>query len=158
MTKSPRRANPFWLALPGAVLAIALILALPGPPPPKRPADETHVKGTALITLYVLQGEERVRWDGRTPVKEGDRLQIQLEPEGLTRVYVLSGATLLHQGAVAPRGTTSLPMSWRVEQGGGAERLSVILSRSALTREELAKARTTNDLVRVDWVIPKATP
>lgn len=119
------------LAVVGIVLAVALRPAQVAQVAPG--ADATREKGGPAVTVYVKRGDAVSAWDGRSPVRPGDRLRVGVRVAGYAHLSVASlpspGApALLYSGPAAPGGETLLPLSFRVDAAGPAEVLSVIAS------------------------------
>jgi hypothetical protein len=133
--RASRRRWGWLLPIPAlAALAVAVPLAFRGDPAPGRGGDGAREKGAPAVTVYVKRGEQVAAWDGRTPIRPGDRLRVGVRGAGYAHLSVasLSAApgepALLYAGPLAPTGETLLPLAFRVDGRGRAEVLSVIAS------------------------------
>jgi hypothetical protein len=162
--RKPRRR---WLvpvpALAAAVLLAALVLrgehaALPG--------GATREKGAPRVTLYVKRGDKVSAWDGRASVRSGDRLRLAVRGAGYAHVSVASlpspegEPVLLYGGPLSPGDETLAPLSFRVDERGGAEILSVVVSARPVGLDAHAES-PEHVRARGDWStrlhIPKET-
>lgn len=137
LAAAPRRRRRWWWLLPIpalAALAAAVPLVLRSAHVAAPGGEATREKGTPIVTVYVKRGEAVTAWDGRTPLRAGDRLRVGVRGPGYAHLSVASlpspGApVLLYAGPLAPSGgETLLPLSFRVDGAGQAEVLSVIAS------------------------------
>jgi hypothetical protein len=140
-TRIPRlRILPFrWLpslAAAGAVASLALALfAVRASAPP------TDAKGAPSVAVYVQRGDTIALWDGQQPLAPGDRLQLEIRPEGMPAVAVALRTPAgewepLYQGRLtAPTGR--IPESWRLDATPGPETLGIALSHEPLSPGEL---------------------
>lgn len=133
-----------WAALAPIVAALVAFLVLPGR---QHDADGIRPKGVPRVSVYLKRADAVVAWDGRAPVRSGDRLRLGVQGAGYGYVSVASvppppaSPTVLYAGALSPEGETLLPIGFRVDDRGDAERLSVVLSaRPVEPDEHLAKA------------------
>ena len=107
-------------------------------------AGEMRAKGGPSVTVHVKRGVAVAVWDGHTPLRTGDRLRLTVRASGFRRVSVASvgvpGAepVMLYEGALEPGAETALPLSFRMDDGGRREVLSVILSRRPVPPSEHA--------------------
>jgi anti-sigma factor RsiW len=136
----PRREGALrrlrWWLLPipaAAALAAAALLLGPATPPADLAAGDVRETGVPAVTVYVKRGDRVDAWDGRSPVRPGDRLRVGVRGAGFAHLSVASlqpgvDPAVLYAGPAAPRGETLLPLSFLVDGGGPAEDLSVILS------------------------------
>jgi len=129
-----RRLRWWLLPIPAAAaLAAAVVLLVPPRPATDLPAGEVREKGSPAVVVYVKRGERVEPWDGRSPVRPGDRLRVAVRGAGFAHLSVAAlqpdaDPAVLYAGPAAPRGETLLPLSFLVDAGGTAEELSVILS------------------------------
>jgi hypothetical protein len=146
------RRSWFWLlALAPAAGAAALwLVALhPGPRPGETPAaapgaatlkQGTREKGTPAVRVFVKRDERVFVWDGKRPVRPDDRLRLEVHRAGYRFVSVAglprSGLPpqILYQGPL-DRGGPLLPISFRVDDRGTEEVLSVILGRAPVPEQ-----------------------
>ncbi|EYF06399.1 hypothetical protein [Chondromyces apiculatus] len=147
-----------------AAAAVLLFIAFrPAPlttlPEDNDPAAEeafTTVKGGASVLLHIKRGERVFLWDGAEPVLPGDKLRLEIAPEGFTHVAVLADPradgpqvprpTLLYTAPLDPEKPAALPKAWEVDDAAGDEVLVVLLSTSPLDGEDaLSLARTPRD-------------
>jgi hypothetical protein len=140
-----RRWRWWLLPLPAAATLAALVFAL-RPGPPGDLTDELREKGAPKVTVYVKRGDQVATWDGHSSIQPGDRLRLGVRGAGFANLSVASvepGADpmVLFNGPVEPKGETLLPLSFRVDDGGGSEDLSIILSSRPVL--PAAHARTT---------------
>ncbi len=159
------RRWPRWgLAVPAAAaLAVALVV-LPLRPSSSR-LEELRAKGAPAIALYVKRGDQVSAWDGRSPVRPGDRLRVGVRGAGYTRLSVASilpsGApVLLHAGPLSADGETLVPMSFRVDDRGQAEVLSIVLSTQSVdasVHQGAAQALGRDGVWAVRLYLPKET-
>jgi hypothetical protein len=152
-----QRARPMlrpwqWLlAFAPTAGAAALWLLVVRPQPPARPTtqspapalsplDGVREKGTPVVHLYVKRDALVFAWDGKQPVRPGDRLQLDVRRAGFRFVSVAAlprsdqPPQLLYQGAL-DAGRPLLPVSFRVDDRGTEEVLSVILGRDPVPAE-----------------------
>jgi len=141
-----RRAWPFALAF-GAVASLALLwVAVPQDGP------AIQAKGHASVAVFVKRGTEVFMWDGKTPLRVDDRVQLMIEPAGMDHVYVRDGeGHTMYSGALQSELTT-LPLSWRIDAAGSSETFSVVLSAFELRDDELD---TRPDVLRQHVVLLK---
>lgn len=138
--KPPRR--PFgdrWLAaLLAPALAAAIAAGLFALRPPQRRADGVREKAAPSVALYLKRGDAVSTWDGRSPLRTGDRIRIGIRGAGYRHVSVATISSsggppaVLHVGRLNASGESLLPTSFRVDSPGGAEVLSVILGDDAI--------------------------
>ena len=151
-TRVPRpRILPFrWLpslVAAGALGAVGLALVAI-----RASTPVTAAKGTPSVAVYVQRGDAIALWDGEQPLAPGDRLQLEIRPEGMPAVAVAlrtpAGAwERLYQGRLT--GVTGrIPESWRLDAAPGPETLGIALSRQPLSSAELVDVldRGTRDV------------
>jgi hypothetical protein len=124
-----------------AALAAALLLAYL----PREDGAGLRAKGGPAVALWVKRGEAVSPWDGKSALRPGDRVRLAVRGAGFTHVSIASLApsgdpTPLYRGTVEREGETVLPLSFRVEPGGPAEVLSVILASRPIDDGEHATA------------------
>jgi hypothetical protein len=141
-----RRPWIWLLALAPAAGAAALWLVAPrpGPRPVETPAaapgaatleQGTREKGTPAVRVFVKRDDRVFVWDGKRPVRPDDRLRLEVHRAGYRFVSVAglprSGLPpqILYQGPLDSGGPL-LPISFRVDDRGTEEVLSVILGRA----------------------------
>ena len=155
--EKPRRARWLKVLLPlSAALAAVVLVVLPSKQPPAFTA-----KGAPSVAVYVKRGEAVNAWDGGSPLRPGDRLQLQLAPEEFRFALVASlsdpaAPQILYSGKL-PRGPSLLPVSFRVDDSPGPEQLLVVLATSPVFERDLtslAKARRP-DVWTLRLVLPK---
>ncbi len=140
----PPRKRWVWL-LPVPALAAVAALVLTRTAPPTSPAlDAIRPKGTPIVTIYVKRGELVTPWDGRTPLRPGDRLRVAVRGAGYQELSIASlppsGAPeLLYGGRLERDAETLPPLSFRLDERGGTEVLSIILSMHPVTLSEHAR-------------------
>lgn len=116
------------VALAPALAAVATIglFALRGP-------DQVREKGAASVALYLKRGDAVSTWNGRSPLRPGDRLRIGIRGAGYGHVSIAvipaSGGApaVLYAGPLSERGESLLPISFRVDSPPRKEVLSVIV-------------------------------
>jgi hypothetical protein len=106
-------------------------------------APEIAAKGAPDVRLFIKRGEGVELWNGADPVVAGDLLRLEVRPAGFTHVSVFEVARddsyeRLYDAAIAPRGATALPSSWRVDAEPGGETLLVVLGADAVSPAEAA--------------------
>jgi hypothetical protein len=147
--RPPERPRRGWwrlLALPALAGATAALVAVVLRVGPGRPPDAaTRPKGTPEVVVYVKRGERVAAWDGRAPVRPGDRLRVGVRGSGYAHLSVASLApaaepALLYAGPLAPAGETLLPLAFRVDGRAGAEILSVIAAAEPVALSAHAEA------------------
>jgi hypothetical protein len=154
-----------WALLPAigaaAVVGVAAV-SLPALRDGFDASDATRPKGTPQVAVYVKRAGLVAPWDGRSPVRPGDRLRIGVRADGFAHVSVASvpsppGApAVLYDGALAPRGETLLPLSFRVDDRGASEVVSVVLSARAIApSEHLTGTGAQSGVWRARLVLPK---
>jgi len=159
----PRRGRTLlalrWWLLPipaAAALAAAALLLRPATAPTDLAGGDVREKGLPAVTVYVKRGDRVDAWDGRSPVRPGDRLRVGVRGAGFAHLSVASlqpgvDPAVLYAGPAAPRGETLLPLSFLVDAGGAAEDLSVILSPEPVAPAAHARPPTTPPR-RGEWI------
>jgi hypothetical protein len=168
---TPGRMPPLlWLMGGGLAFAVLLVAGLrlwPAAPTP----DDLQVrplvasKGGPTVAVYIKREERVSLWDGRSPIRVGDRIQLEVAPGGFSRLTLASlgdEPELLYAGPIEPTHPAMLPVSFLVDGNSGAERLALGLSRQALTAEALVTAaaahRRDASLWTTELVLTKETP
>jgi hypothetical protein len=151
----PRRRRWAWPALALAA-AVLVLVARPRPEP-------IRDKGAPAVSVFVKRGEQVFLWDGERAVRPGDRLRLRVGGTTYRHVSVASlpsgGApAVLYQGALGDD-PLFLPLSFRVDERGHQERLSVIFGRDpvppGLHRAETgAPAETWRQILTFDKESP----
>lgn len=120
-----------------AAVAVGLFASTPW-----RGADGVREKGAPSVALYLKRGEAVSTWDGRAPLRPGDRIRVGIRAAGYRHVSVATIApsretpAVLFAGPLRAHGESLLPISFRVDARGGAEVLSVILGDDAISPAE----------------------
>ncbi len=170
----PERKPGWWtLALLGAAAAAgatAVVLLSPTRPHPRELAPSSHgtlvaAKGSPSVAIYVLREQQIQLWDGHTPIRPGDRLELQVSGEGLDHLLVDTTPgdfrRPLFSADIDPTQQILLPESWLVDDSPGAETLVVVMSMKKLTAEEASAAvsahRRDGGVWTTQLTIPKAT-
>jgi len=108
--------------------AMALLVVFVRPMPNE---PSTRAKGQPSFAVWVVRPEATTLWDGRSPLRSGDRLQLRLASAGFTQlvVGVEQGGhwEQLFEGPVNAEGETQLPQSWLVDDHDAVMRLGVLL-------------------------------
>ncbi len=162
----PKPRSPWWspMLLGAAGLATVSVALLVLRPLVQEPTDEVRAKGVPSVTVLIRHDSTIGPWDGTSPVKPGDSLQLQISPAGFRHVTVAvpSGSgkpEVLFQAAIAKEGSTLLPQSFRVDAVGTAEHLSVLLSKRPLRDDELSRPPSgspgRDGVWSIELVIPK---
>lgn len=143
---------PQLVALGACAAAVAVAVAvLPRP----HAEGEIGVKGNPSVAVYIKRGERVSLWDGRSPLRAGDSVQLKVAPEGFRRVVVASieggAAKELYAGPVAARDATLLPESWTLDAAPGPEALLVVFSNTPLSPDELNSALARLPRTRELW-------
>lgn len=135
-----RRPTPPWIAAAAAVvIAVSAMLFL------QKPAQDTLIsKGAPSVAVYVRRGDTVFLWNGKDTLRSGDMIRLRIVPEEARYVTVAgqSGESL-YKGELAPPETT-LPIAWRLDEKGDAERLRVGFAVSE-----------GKEIFHVDLVLPK---
>ena len=125
-----------WLWLLAAAPAAAAALWLLAPRLPVRPESHgTREKGTPTLRLFVKREDRVFVWDGKQAVHPGDRLRLEVRRAGYRFVSVAAlprsdqPPQVLYQGSLDAAGPL-LPLSFRVDDIGTEEVLSVILGQA----------------------------
>jgi hypothetical protein len=138
-----RRRRPWvWLlalAPAAAAASLWLVMARPAPQasdthpaPAVAPGEGTREKGTPAVRVFVKRDGRVFVWDGKQAVRAGDRLRLEVQRAGYRFVSVAGlprseqPPQLLYQGPLDAAGAL-LPLSFRVDDRGHEEVLSVIL-------------------------------
>jgi hypothetical protein len=127
-----RRRRLLWPALAAVGVAAVLVLVLR-----PRPAPEgIREKGGPAVTVFVKRGERVFTWDVGSPVRPRDRLRLRVSGGGFHHLSVASlpaagPPAVLYDGPVG-KGAELLPLSFRVDEDGREERLSVILGQEPI--------------------------
>jgi hypothetical protein len=150
----PRRLDralprwPRWLAIvPVAAAFAAAVILLPGGP--GGTGDAIRSKGAPVVAVYLKRSGAVVAWDGRTPIRSGDRLRLGIRGPGYGHVSVASlpappaSPEILFAGPMAQEGETLLPVAFRVDERGAEEVLSVILGPAPVPAERHAAGCAT---------------
>ena len=141
-----RSRRAIWLALPTLAAASVVIglVTVDRTPRSVVPPGITE-KGTPVITAFIKREERVFQWDGRTAVLANDHVRLQIMGAGYGYVSVAAVAadgtlaSVLYAGALERKGATQLPLSWRVDDVGSREAMSVVLSRQPLDAIEHAR-------------------
>jgi hypothetical protein len=159
---SARRAWRPWMGLSLAfAAAAALVVAVPRA---RQPASETTAvreKGAPALAVHLKRGATVVVWDGHTPLREGDRVRLEVQGSGYRFVSVASASApgaaplVMYAGPLATSGATLLPMSFRVSGGGYQEILDVVLAPGPIAAEAHARPRAPEDGWRQRLVLPR---
>jgi hypothetical protein len=102
-------------------------------------------KGAPAVQLFVKRGTRVFPWNGRT-LRAGDRLRVEVNGAGFGFVSIAGHSAaepkpvLLYDGALG-KGTQLLPLSFRVDDEGKQEILSVIFGRQPVPADLHARAR-----------------
>jgi hypothetical protein len=153
-----------WALLPaiGAVAVGVAAVSLPAVRDGFDASDATRAKGTPQVAVYVKRAGVVAPWDGRSPVRPGDRLRLGVRADGFAHVSVasvpspLGAPAVLYDGALAPRGETLLPLSFRVDDRGASEVVSVVLSARAIApAEHLTGTGADRGVWHARLVLPK---
>lgn len=139
----PSSGWPRWLAVVpvAAALAAAVVLL---PVERTGTGDAVRAKGAPVVAVYLKREGAVVAWDGRTPVRGGDRLRLGIRGAGFAHVSVATvprapaPPEILYAGPVAPDGETLLPAAFRVDGRGDEEVLSILLGAAPLPAERHA--------------------
>ncbi len=113
------------------------------------------------MALYLKRGEQVSLLGPDQPVRAGDAIRFEVEPEDFPRVAVFGDEDAHEQifsGATSER---VLPGAWQFDDQPGPERLTVVFSREELSAAELERAvreNLRNDSVwTVKLQLPKET-
>jgi hypothetical protein len=123
-----------WLWLLAAAPAAAAALWLVAPRLPSQ-SEGTREKGTPVLRLFVKREARVFVWDGKQAVHPGDRLRLEVRRAGYRFVSVAAlpqsdqPPQVLYQGPLDAAGPL-LPLSFRVDDRGTEEVLSVILGQA----------------------------
>jgi hypothetical protein len=156
-TRAPRRP---WMALSLAFAAAAvLVVALPRA---WRPPDAgVREKGAPVLAVHLKRGAAVFVWDGRTPLREGDRVRLEVHGAAYRFVSVATagaagaGPAVMYAGPLAAQGATLLPMSFRVSGAGDEEVLDVLLAKAPIAAEAHARPAPPEDGWRQRLVLPR---
>ena len=115
-----------------ALLALTLRPAVPTVTGAGEGAEALREKGEPAVAVYVLRDRHVIRWDGREPLRAGDRLRLEVAGAGYAHVAVATpsaggGLALLYTGSLEARAPVLLPASWEVDRVPGPEILHVVL-------------------------------
>jgi hypothetical protein len=158
-----RRARLLLVVAPAmAAVALLVIVLLPLRTSP----DAIVEKGGPMVSAFIKRGERVWLWDGRSPIRPGDLLRLEVASGGYRFISVASLtdegtlSEVLFAGPARRIGTTPLPLSWRVDPAGTAERLSVVLANHSLDAAEHEKllsqpATEPRDAFRTQLTFPK---
>jgi hypothetical protein len=166
MIASRRTARRVWagmaMAAMVAVSSAAVVIGTRRDPSEGADVDGyTTVKGHPAIALYVKRDERVFLWTSAQGVVPGDRLRLEIAPDGFSHVAVLAkpaggqGSGRLEQlyaGSIDPRKPTLLPVAWRVDDRPGDETLVIVLSRAPLREESLAQTLQSSRQTKDVWV------
>jgi hypothetical protein len=133
-----RRRRRWWiLPIPLLAAAAAMIVAVHGGTIRGGVAG-IREKGAPRVTVFVKRGDAVVAWDGRAPIRPGDRLRLSVRAPGYAQVSIASLASpdapaVLWAGPLERDADTVPPLSFRVDAQGTREVLSVVLSMQPVT-------------------------
>jgi hypothetical protein len=156
---APRPRLPWlrWVALlPVATAAVAALVLLPGDRRPVDGPEGIRAKGTPSVAVYLKRADAVVAWDGRAPLRTGDRIRLGVRGAGYGYVSVASippapaQPGVLYSGALSPEGETLLPIGFRVDDRGETEQLSVVLAAKPVGEEE-HRTLPGPDRIRATW-------
>ena len=90
----------------------------------------TRAKGGPGVAVYVKRGDDVFLWKHAVPLRQDDRIRLNVDGHGLRYVRIVSeqGVTL-YEGELV-QDTAALPLSWRIEGNSSQERFVVLLSAS----------------------------
>lgn len=162
----PRRRS--WLAgLTFGLAAAAGVVLVATRPWDAATSAYVGTKGGPEVWLHVNSGGKVARWDGKTGVRPGDGLRLEVQGGGFRHVNVftpVAGSTeyqRLYAGALAGEGRSALPVAWKVDERPGDERLLVILAPAEIAPGEVARLLDRTEDGRF-WVrtlvVPKRAP
>ncbi len=163
MARARRLAWPLVLLPAAACAALLLVLSAGG-----EDSDPVRAKAAPAIAVYIKREAKVLLWDGRSPLHAGDRVQLEVAPEGYGFVAIATRAgetlTWLHHRSVTTSagGKSMLPFSMSVDADGDREWLAIVLSREARHETELAAdvaarrrdAHVWVSILELDKVIP----
>jgi hypothetical protein len=148
-----RRPRWTWAWGGGLALAAAVVLFLVVRPDGGE--EFTTVKGSPTVAVHIKRGDEVMLWDGVQPVLPGDRLRLEVAPDGFRYLQVFTaGEVLLYQGALPERGPTLVPKAWEVDDRPGPETLIVVMSAGPVTAASLARDPEPG-IWRTTLILPK---
>ena len=142
---------PPWGLLGAAVAALLVVMVST----PREVGPALSEKGLPSVQLFIKRGAQVWPWDGASLIVPGDLLQLQVAPSGFSYLQILGESGVLYRGALEPGAARRLPMSWRVDDSPGPERLTVVLSRLPIPDAQLAQVKPSKDIVRVEWSLSK---
>jgi hypothetical protein len=146
-----RRSRRWWAWLLPLAPVMAGLVILAGRPHPPAGSDHRSLvqggrdgvrggvrekAGAPALRLFIKRGAAVFAWDGRSAVRPGDRLRLELRPAGYGFVSVAGRSgdqqvpAVLYDGALDSGAGSLLPVSFRVDDRGTEEVLSVILGRA----------------------------
>jgi hypothetical protein len=120
-----------------SALAAAIVLLILWIAPPSSIYIAT--KGPPTITVFVKQNELVARWDGRAPVKPGDSLRLQIGANDYHHASIAllnptqEPGQVLWSGPLPADGALLLPVSFRVDEQGTEEILSLVLGHNPIS-------------------------
>jgi hypothetical protein len=125
LAQVPPRRRRTWTTVAALAVAAAVVFLVISRP------DELREKGGPAVTVFVKRGEDVFVWDGAGRLRPNDRLRLQVASAGFDHVSVASlgedrAPAVLYEGDL-PAAPALLPLSFRVDEEGRRERLSVIL-------------------------------
>lgn len=136
-TPGPRARSWRWLggglALAAATAIVLVVVRAPGSEVPAFTAR----KGAPSVAVHILRDGQVSLWDGRAPVRPGDRLRLEIAADGMHQIGVFAttgaGDAVVHrplyQAALpAQPGPALLPTAWQVDAAPGPETFVVVLS------------------------------
>lgn len=145
----------FWPLLSAAAMASVAVLGvlnwrsaapslgddLPAPP------GEVREKGAPALRVFIKRGARVFPWDGRGAIRADDKLRFEVHGAGAGFISVAlrpAGAApvLLYEGQLAA-GAQLLPLSFRVDEDGSEEIVSVIIDRAPVAAGLHAQAAET---------------
>ena len=140
---------PLGLATAGVLVAV---IAMQGG------STEVRSKGQPTVSVFLKRGERVMLWNGVEPVQPRDSLRLEVRPEGLPHLRVLSGTETLFEGMLAsPK--EALPVGWRVDDHGLDIELGLVFSKSALSESvarEAWRAQTRSEDVWATSLVLRA--
>ncbi len=147
------RAGAWWGAPVAALTACLLAVWFTAP------SQGVRAKGEPAVAVYARRGDRVAPWDGRSRLRAGDFVRLEVSPGARPWVAVLSpGAPPLYRGRVAAGESGLLPLSFQLDGSPENERVVVVFSEAELSDAALRAAAVGLPRTRAIWTVQLSLP
>ena len=136
-----------------APVAIALLLVVV-----PRSDDGIRSKGEPSVAVFVRRAQQVTRWDGRSPLRAEDAVQLEVAPAGFRALTIVQGASVLYAAPIEAGRPLLVPRSWTLDAAPGPEQVTIALSQRPLSSteiEQLEHAARSASLWTMTLELPK---